>query len=84
MTTTATQPATQQNLALRFGNKKKLVAVGSIIEASDAWCKIRDERDLGASQSPKVTVIDIATGNVVATISYNGRAWANDGTEIAL
>lgn len=77
-----TQPETK--LAVRFGSKKHVAAVGSIAEASVAWEKLRDERNLGASNSPKVTVIDLATGKTIATISYNGRAWANDGSEIEL
>lgn len=71
-------------LAVRFGSKKHVAAVGSIAEASAAWEKLRDERNLGASNSPKVTVIDLVTGKTIATISYNGRAWANDGSEIDL
>lgn len=81
-TTLLSEPSTK--LALRFGRSKSIVAVDSIREASDAWCKLRDEQGLGASESPKVTVIDTATGKTVATISYNGRAWANDGSEIEL
>lgn len=80
--TTALQP--QQKLAVRFGRSNKVVAVATIEEASDAWCKLRDEQGLGASESPKVTVVNLDTGKVVATISYNGRAWDKAGKEIAI
>lgn len=83
--TLSAQPATKQNLALRFGRSKSVIAVDSIKEASDAWCRLRDERNLGASESPaSITVVDTATGKTVARISYNGRAWAPDGTEIEI
>lgn len=74
----------EPQLALRIGNSRQVVAVASIKEASEAWEKLRDENNLGASESPRVTVINLKTGKMVARISYNGRAWAKDGTEIAL
>lgn len=73
-----------QNLAVRFGSSKKVVAVNSLRDASKAWEKLRDERGLGASQSLKVTVVDLNAGKAVASISYNGRAWGVDGKEIDL
>lgn len=84
MKTEELPPVKSPELAVRFGKAKKVVAVGSIREASEAWAKLRDENGLGASESPKVTVLDLATGKAVATISYNGRAWAKDGSEISL
>lgn len=87
MTTTLLSAPSATKLALRFGRSKSVIAVDSILEASEAWCKLRDEQGLGASDSPKVTVIDTATGKTVATISYNGRAWEGTkegGKEISL
>lgn len=72
-----------QSLAVRFGNSRRVAAVGSILEAVQAWERLRDENDLGASRSPKVTVID-GSGAFVCSISYNGRAWLPDGSEVAL
>lgn len=71
---TANLPIANQ-LAVRFGRSKSVAAVSNIREASDAWCKLRDENGLGGNDSPKVTVIDTVTGKTVAQISYNGRAW---------
>jgi hypothetical protein len=75
---------TQSTLALRFGKSRAVIAVASIAEASEKWCAYRDERGLGASESPRVTVIDTATGQTVAHISYNGRAWDDNDKEICL
>ncbi len=82
MNNTASQSIASQSLAVRFGSKKHVVAVASIREASAAWERLRDENNLGGSDSPRVTVIDLASGKTVARISYNGRAWAMDGKEI--
>lgn len=72
------------SLALRFGNARKVHAVKSLAEASDIWCRLRDARNLGASESPLVTVINADSGETVARISYNGRIWAPDGKEICV
>ena len=73
--------AQTQQLKVRIG--RKAVTVTSLRQASDVWCAYRDALDLGSSDSPLVTVAD-ASGKTVARISYNGRVWAPDGTEIAL
>lgn len=75
---------TQNNLAVRFGSQRHVVAIGSLLEASQAWERLRDEQGLGASESPKVSVIDLNTGKTVARISYNGRVWGLDEKEITL
>jgi hypothetical protein len=75
---------TTQSLAVRFGKSKRVVAVADFREASQAWEKLRDENDLGASESPKITVINTDSGKTIATISYNGCVWGMDGKEIAL
>ena len=69
--------------AVRFGKSRELIGVASIGEASRLWERVRDDRNLGSSNSPLVSVIDTTTGARVATISYNGRAWDLDGMEIA-
>jgi hypothetical protein len=69
-------------LALRFGKARKVFAVQSLAEASEYWTRFRDAQGLASSESPSVSVINTATGNTVATISYNGRIWGMDGEEI--
>jgi hypothetical protein len=76
--------ATAPQLALRFGRSKNIVAVASVQEASELWALYRDANGFGASESPKVTVIDTATGKTVAEISYNGRVWDTKGNEIRI
>lgn len=71
-------------LGVQFGPTNKLIGVTSMLEAARLWQTLRDENDLGASDSPKVTVIDLNTQTPVATISYNARVWGMDGKEIAL
>lgn len=72
-----------QTLALRFGRGRYCVAVADLAEASRLWCIWRDRQNLGASDSPLVTVIDTETGATVARISYNGRVWhPESGKEI--
>lgn len=66
---------TSPQLAVRFGTSKKVVAVSSLSEASKVWERLRDEQCLGASESPRVSVVDLSTGKTVAYISYNGRVW---------
>lgn len=75
---------TTSRLAVRFGRSRNVATVSSIKEASEVWERLRDEQCLGASESPKVSVVDITTGKTVAHISYNGRAWGKNGEEIAL
>ena len=67
---------------MRFGSRKLVIAVNGIQDAQAKWNAIRDHRGLGASQSPRVSVVDTFTGKQVAEISYNGRAWDTEGKEI--
>ncbi len=79
-----------QSLALCFGTwlrgklrySNKVIAVTGFQDASRKWAAIRDSRNLGAGESPLCVVVNTATGEHVAKISYNGRVWANDGSEI--
>jgi hypothetical protein len=72
MTKAATPP-----LVVKFG--RQTVIVHSLRAASEEWCKYRDANDLGASDSPRVTVF--SAGKAVARISYNDRIWDLDGKE---
>jgi hypothetical protein len=67
--------ATTPQLALRFGRSKAVIAVSSIEDASRQWQAYRDAEGLGASESPKVSVVNVDTGKTVATVSYNGKVW---------
>lgn len=69
-------------LAVRFGASRELIGVNTLPEASRVWQQLRDKHDLGASQSPKVQVIDCVTLRPIATISYNGRVWDMQGRAI--
>lgn len=80
MNAVTTLPTTR--LAVRLGASRELIGVNNLQEASRAWTYLRDKHSLGASQSPKVTVIDCITLNPIATISYNGRIWDMRGNEI--
>lgn len=80
-------------LALRFGawgsdGKLKylntVIAVRDLEDASDKWCDYRAVRGFGSSDAPVVVVVDTETGEHVAKISYNGRAWDINGEEIPL
>lgn len=67
------------SLAVRLDNGKDLRAVGSLEEAGHLVDEMRDTAERegmgGASNFPRVTVIDTKTGEEVARISYNGRIW---------
>jgi hypothetical protein len=79
--TTAVQLS--QPMALRFGKRSnEVIGVNSFEEAGRKWDEIRDRHGFGASESPEVTVIDTRTGKELAKVSYNGRVWNLDGTEI--
>lgn len=69
-------------MAIRFGRSSNVFAVSSLADAVAKWEQFRDENGLGSSESPKVSVIDLATFKTVCTVSYNGRCWGNGGEEI--
>lgn len=66
---------TSPQLALRFDDGTNVRAVQSVEEASKLWQEYRDREGLGSRGSPHVTVVNAATGETVARISYNGRIW---------
>jgi hypothetical protein len=65
-------------LAMRLDNEKRVTGVSSFAEAAGIWCELRDASGLGASASPKVTIVDVDTGTVLAHVSYNGRVWLGE------
>jgi len=69
---------TSEPLILDIGRQQTIV--DSFKAASAEWCKYRDSNDLGSSESPAVFVFQ--GGSKLARISYNGRVWNLDGTEI--
>jgi hypothetical protein len=73
---------TTQALAVRFGNKKTVLAVDTLAAAKKAVDTLRDRMELegrgGASRFPEVRIIDLSTGNTVAHVSYNGRIWEGE------
>ena len=89
----STSVTSGQQFALRFGTwdksgklrySNRVLAVSSIEDASAKWCAIRDAQGFTASNCPIVLVVNTDTAESIAKISYNGRAWDNDGAEIEL
>lgn len=64
-----------QELFLQIGRKRYQVA--SIAEAVAMHNKARDASEHGASQFPRVTIVN-AHGTHLYGISYNGRVWDGD------
>ena len=60
------------------------VPVADLAAASRACREFIEEHDLGASGWRGGTVVDAATKQAIATVSYNGRVWMADGTEAPL
>lgn len=72
-----------QELFLQIGRKRYQVA--SVDEAVAKYTAARDASGLGASQMPRVTIVD-AQGDHLYSVSYNGRVWDIDqnGNRVAL
>lgn len=62
----------QKSIFLRIGRREYPVA--DFAQASEMFCRARDESGFGASKVPQVFIVDDA-GECVAKISYNGRVW---------
>lgn len=58
--------------------KPSTVNVATLQEASGACCRFIDEHDLGGGNWSGGQVRDVATGKLVARVSYNGRVWARE------
>ena len=66
--------------AVKIG--RLIIPIVSLEEAVAIWEQIRNERDLGASESPKVTA---CFDKKLFRISYNGRVWdAGTGAEVII
>jgi hypothetical protein len=71
-----------------FNLNGKWVPVGTLDEARRLWCEYRDTADgangggLGASDMKRGCGEYREGGVMVARVSYNGRMWAADGSEI--
>lgn len=66
-------------MAVQIEGNRNVREVSSFEEVGRIVDEIRDRLEQsgagGASQFPRIDVIDVATGNVVAHSSYNGRIW---------
>lgn len=69
-------------LALQFGSSPNVLSVPSIEAASAVYASVRDLYGFGASDAFNAYVVDVSTGERVARISYNGRAWDLQDQEI--
>lgn len=56
--------------------KDKPIRVRDIVDASNAYCRIRLESGLGGSEFPNGVIME--GGRPAAWISYNGKVWAED------
>ncbi len=63
------------------GHRTSWLPVASFAAASFACRTFIEAHDLGASRWRGGRIIDAATEEVVATVSYNGRVWLADGSE---
>jgi NOL1/NOP2/fmu family ribosome biogenesis protein len=64
------------------GLRARWLAVTDLAAASRACREFIEVHDLGASSWRGGRIVDTATQNVVANVSYNGRVWLTDGTEL--
>ena len=62
--------------------RKKAVEVESFTAASFAVRKFIELNDYGSSDFLGGEVYDSVTNKLIAKISYNGRIWKEDGTEV--
>ena len=78
--TTSTQ---KDHHMISFKIRGRAFTAGSLKEASEIYCRERDESCEGASTFPMPTIIE--DGKVVGRLSYNGRirgTGSNEGTLI--
>lgn len=69
-----------QALSVRFGGKAFPVA--SVQDAAQKWEAFREASCEGVSTIGNGLTVRDAKGKIVATVSYNGRIWNPDGTEM--
>lgn len=73
----------QLTIATR-GHLRQRVRVMTLKAASEHWCAHRDSFRLGASDMLRGNGNVKQGGKLVARVSYNGRVWNPDGTEVTL
>jgi hypothetical protein len=84
MTTNTEQSAAIATQAIarygvRFGRSRDLIGADTFAEASavvDRATRVHEQAGLHPDSFPRVTVIDLATQKVVATVSWNATVWA--------
>lgn len=74
---TITTPPTKQPMILFLQIGRKRYQVDGIDHAVEMYNAARDKSGLGASEMPRVTIVD-AYGTFLYSISYNGRVWDYD------
>lgn len=68
-------------LTITIDRSNQTIAVTSVEDAQEVYCKLREESGLGASTFGRGMV---RTGRkLVASISYNGRVWDAKGNPVA-
>jgi hypothetical protein len=65
-----------------FNLNGRIVRVQTLDEARALWVALRDADALGASDMARGCGEYREGGVLVARVSYNGRMWAADGSEI--
>lgn len=63
------------------GHRTTWLPVATFAAASFACRTFIEAHDLGASRWRGGRIVDAATEEVVATVSYNGRVWLANGCE---
>jgi len=74
---------TMQATTRTFNLNGRTVPVRTLDDARRLWLDLRDTEGLGASDMVKGCGRYMQDGVCVATVSYNGRMWSVDGSEIA-
>lgn len=77
---TITMPAFKVQIGAT-GHRTSWLPVTTFAAASFACRTFIEAHDLGASRWRGGRIVDAATEEVVATVSYNGRVWNPDGSE---
>lgn len=78
------QPAAFKVQIAAVGHRTTWLPVMSFAAAAYICRTFIEAHDLGASGWRGGKVVDAATQTTVATVSYNGRVWLPDRTEVPL
>jgi len=65
-----------------FGLRGEWILVADFAAASRVCREFIDSHDLGGSGWCGGRIVDVATNKTVAKVSYNGRVWRPDGSEV--